>query len=78
VRGTKDIEDLGQALLAHHLTDANNFGIFGWYAHSQVALCDPEDEILFFLTLDDPSLDGLDKCGPVVGVNNGLADTENH
>ena len=35
-------------------------------------------EVLLFHALDRSSLDCLDECGPVVGVNNGLADTENH
>ena len=78
VRSAENVEDLGQAFLANHLAHADDLGVFGGHPHRQVTLSDPEDEILLFLALDDPSLDCLDECGPVVGVDNGLADTENH
>ena len=78
MRGAQDVEDLGQALLANDLADTDDLGVFSRYAHRQVTLRNAKDEVELLLALDDPSLDCLDKCGPVVGVDNGFADTENH
>src|SRR3954447_9723052 len=78
VRSAEDVEDLAQALLADHLAHADDLGVLSGHTDRQVPLSDPEDEVLLLHALDRPSLDCLDECGPVVGVNNGLADTENH
>src|SRR5690606_23835537 len=78
VRRTQDVEDLSQALLSDDFTNADNLGVLGGNPHRQVTLRDPEDEVLLLLALDDPGLDCLDECGPVVGVDNGLADTKSH
>src|SRR5690606_18294779 len=74
----QDVENFGQALLTDDFAHTDHLGVFGGHPHRQVTLRDPEDEILLFLALDDPGLDCLDECGPVVGVDNGLADTKNH
>src|SRR5690606_17027416 len=78
VRSAEDVKDLVQALLAHHFPHSDDLGILRRHPYRQIALRDPKDEILLFLALDDPGLDCLDECGPVVGVNNRLADTESH
>jgi len=78
VRSAEDVEDLAQAFLADHFAHADDFGVLSGHPNGQVALSDTQNQILLRLALDDPSLDCLDECGPVVGVNNGLADTENH
>src|SRR4051812_25268831 len=78
VRSAEDVEDLAQAFLANHFAHADDLGVLSGHPNRQVTLGDAQDKILLFLALDDPSFDCLDECGPVVGVNNGLADTENH
>jgi hypothetical protein len=78
VRCAEDVEDLAQALFADHFAHADDLGVLSGHTDRQVALGDTQDEVLLFHALDGPSLDCLDECGPVVGVNNGLADTENH
>src|SRR5262249_38693551 len=78
MRGTQNIEDLGKAFLPDNLADAYHVQAVSGHPNGQVTLRDPEHEVLLRFALDDPSLDCLDECGPVVGVYNGFADTENH
>jgi hypothetical protein len=78
VRSAENIEDLGKALFSDNLAHTDDFGVFGGHPHRQVTLSNPQNEVKLFLALDDAGLDCLDECGPVVGVDNGLADTENH
>ena len=53
-------------------------GVLGGYSNGEVALGDLQDEILLLLAFDGPGFDRLDQCSPVVWIDNGVSDLENH
>ena len=57
---------------------ADDLGVVGWDLYGEIALRDLEDQIELLDTLDGPSFGGLDECCPVVGVDNGFSNIENH
>jgi hypothetical protein len=78
VRGAEHLEHPVEALLAHHVADPDDLGVRGRHLDGQVALGNLEDQVDLFLALDHAGLDGLDDSCPVVRVDDGLADLENH
>ena len=78
MRGAQHLEHLVQTLLADDVAHADEVGVVGGDPDGQVALGDLEDEVELVLALDGAGLDGLDECGPVVGIDDRLADLERH
>src|SRR6185312_14676099 len=78
VRCTQHLEHAVEAFLAHHVTHADDLGVRGRNLDGQIALGNLQHQIDLFLALDDAGLDGLDDSCPVVRVDDGLADLENH
>src|SRR5690606_5976198 len=78
VRGAQHLEDPLQPVLAHHVADADVFGVRGGHAYRKITLVDPEDEVRPFLALNGSSFDRLDTSSPVMGIDNGVADLESH
>ena len=75
---TEHLEHAVEAFLAHHVTHADDLGVRGRNLDGQIALGNLQHQIDLFLALDDAGLDGLDDSCPVVRVDDGLADLENH
>ena len=61
-----------------NVANADDLGVVSGDLYSEVALGDLEDQIKLLDTLDGPSFGGLDECCPVVGVDNGFSNIENH
>src|SRR5690606_27419177 len=78
VRGPQHVEDLVEALRADDFPDADHLDVLGWNLDREVTLLDSQHEVFLFDTADDASFHSFNECGPVVGVDNGLADTKTH
>ncbi|GAA2300830.1 hypothetical protein GCM10009853_066540 [Glycomyces scopariae] len=78
MRGPQHLEDLFEALGTDDFPDADELDVLGWNLDREVTLFDAQHEVFLFDTADGASLYSFNECGPVVGVDNGLADTKTH
>src|SRR5699024_1221440 len=72
------LEDFVEPLLVDHVTNAHVLGVGRRYPNRQITLRDAEHQVLLVLALDLPHLDRFDQRRAMMGVNNGVSDTEIH
>jgi hypothetical protein len=78
VRQPQHLEDAIEPFLVDDVAYADEVDVVSRNANGQVTLRNLQDEVLTFLSFDDPGLDRLDERGPVMGVDNRFADLESH
>lgn len=64
--------------MVHHVADADQIDVIRGHSHGEITLSNPKDEVLAFFTSNGANFQGLDKCSPVVRVNNSVANAKSH
>jgi hypothetical protein len=64
--------------LPDHVSYTDEIAVLGRNPDGQISLGNLQNEVELVLALDGACLDGLDECGPMVGINDRLADLERH
>src|SRR5690606_37250887 len=75
---TKHIENLAQTVLVDDVTNTDKVDILRGDLDREITLSDVKLQVNLLFTPDGSFLDLSDGCGPVMGVNDSLADLEKH
>jgi len=78
VRRAQHLEHAVEPFLADNVANAHELRVVRGHPNGEIALRHLENQVEPILALDDSSFQGFDQGGPMVGVDDGFADLENH